>query len=260
VKPNENVSAHWRAMPARQKDFASLLRKHKSSLAMSPVYEQMARYLAEHSLYPVLDIGCGDGVFLRYLHEEFDIPLEALWGVELDPKRTIAARRQVYVGAVNQAVRREHEVERQDPPVAPLFDDLDALAGISQRILTHDLMGGAPWPGAIVRSGVKAVTMIGVAPTVNNKELLVLAEVIASLDPEFVLSADLYANIKENYGGRIGLGPFFDGLGYRQVDGKWVPERFSGRYLPYFILQRPYWRSAYFSALRTVRQAMPVTK
>jgi hypothetical protein len=235
-------------MPARQKDIGSLLTKHTRSLALSPVYEQMARYIAERSLYPVLDIGCGDGVFLRYLHEEFEVPLEALWGVELDPKRMLAARRQVYIGAVNQAVRREHAGQTPD------FDDLEVMAGISRRIVAYDVMGDAPWPGAVIGGGIKAATMIGVAPTLNDRELGGLAQCLAKLGPEFVLNSDLYVNIKENYGGRLGLEPFFARFCYRQVDAEWVPEPFSSRYLPYFILQRPYWRSSYFSALRLTRR------
>jgi hypothetical protein len=243
-KPNEEVSAHWRALPARQKDIGALLKKHRRSLALSPGYEQMARYIAERSLYPVLDIGCGDGVFLRYLHEEFGAPLDALWGVELDPKRMLAARRQVYIGAVNHAVRLEHAGKSPD------LDDLETLSGISRRIQVFDLMGGTPWPAAMIEGGIKAATMIGVAPTMNDRELFGLAECVAKLGPEYVLTSDVYVNIQENYGGRLGLAPFFDRFGYSQVDSEWVPEQFSGRYLPYFVLQRPYWRSLYFCALK----------
>jgi SAM-dependent methyltransferase len=252
-QPNENVSEHWRRLPATHRNIQLLLKKYSDSIAMSPGYEQMARYMAEHSLFPVLDIGCGDGVFLRYLHEVVGVPLDALWGIELDPKRTVAARRQLYIGAVNRVVDKE----RRGNGGRVEFDDASALKGISQRILTHDVMGSAPWPTSILEGGIKAAIMMGVAPTLNNKQLPALAESIAALGPEFVLNHDLYVNIKENYGGRLGLEPFFDPFGYRQVDGEWVPEPFSGRYLPYFILQRPYWRSSYFSALRRAPATFP---
>jgi hypothetical protein len=244
--PNEQVSAHWRNMPATRRDIPLLLYKYSSSMAMSPIYAEMARHIQEHGMAPVLDIGCGDGLLLRYLHEESSFPLEALWGVDLDPKRVAAARRQLYIGAVNPSIREE----RSGGPTEA-FDDAAAMAIIAHQLRCHDLSPGNPWPIEIRNAGIMVATMTGVAPTFNNEEFAAVAERIADLRPTYILNTDLYVNIKENYGGRRGLEPFFRPYGYRQIFGDWILERLGFRHLRFFVLQRPYWRAWYFSILKS---------
>lgn len=88
----------------------------------------------------VLDVGCGNGEWLRYLAEEVGVPLDNLMGMDLHESRVVATRAQLleaarsgahHMGAPDDIVRRN--VQRQnllelDRETCPGFENIDVLA------------------------------------------------------------------------------------------------------------------------------------
>lgn len=189
---NERVSDHWRSAPTVWKDADALEAKYRASATTGPrTYEVVASMLTGFPSAHVIDAGCGDGQWLRYLAER-GWPTDHLWGGELDPKRVDNARRQL----------------ARWPRVT---------------VFPIDLMDGTGWPQI---PGPRVVTMLGVSPTFNDIEYRrVVERLVAALRPDAVIDVSLQGHIFENYGGRH-VENFFRDWGYLPIIN-WIPDRLA---------------------------------
>ena len=245
---NERVSDYWQRRLTVEKGFNALERKYRTSVFGGlKTYQRIADVLAEHACSSVLDIGCGDGVFLRYVVERGDLPLESLWGCELDPKRVRNAHRQLYMADVERCLRPVRDPaavhERRE------LNDLELLARAQAQVVQFDLMGDDAWPKPIRADGIEAMTLIALTTSFNDTEMQRLAAKLVELAPRVIIDASLYENIQEGYGGRMGVERFFAPHGYRQTLFEWVPERLTGRSPTFFWRRRAYWPSVTLSVL-----------
>ncbi len=227
-------------MPTVEKDFPRLDIKYRSTISGGIGSDRRAAdvVMARRS-GSVLDVGCGDGVLLRYLFEQGRVPLACLWACDLDPKRVRNARRQLYAAWVARNEERERWTD----------DDLEVMQCIHEHIFCFDILSDAQWPDAVRKAGINVVTLLGVSPAFDDEQMGRVASRISSLHPKVIVDVSAHDDFRGNFGGRIGVEAFFGRFGYRQTLVQWLPERFTLGSLSKMIRGRSYWPAAVLSAV-----------
>jgi SAM-dependent methyltransferase/tetratricopeptide (TPR) repeat protein len=169
----------------------------------------------------ILDIGCGFGSWLRVLIEEGGVDPTAVFGVDLHQGRIDAA-----IGLLRDWARENGE-------------DTDAM-DFETRLFACDILNDGQALSERLALGIDAATLFFVTGCFEDEDLTRFLGAALATRPEWILHATVTDKIPA-YRGRDDDERFFEPLGYKLVDRRWIPDSITPRKLEAILLPQKYW-------------------
>ncbi|MDA1310191.1 MAG: class I SAM-dependent methyltransferase [Proteobacteria bacterium] len=170
----------------------------------------------------ILDLGCGTGVWLRFLAEFCAVPVECLGGVELHEARAACAR----AGLLDF--------------LGPGVDQQSVAEVVAANVVAGDLLNLDVEALKAKHAPIDLVTMLVVSGCFNDGELTALLRSIAALSPRHLMTTSVTKRW-DFWHGREDEDEYYARAGYRLTQRKWNPERLSDRQSWQAVAPLPYW-------------------
>lgn len=221
---SRDVQANWADDPAiagaGDEDVHTTYRRwRQTGTPVAPLVRDFVDTVGTTARY--LDVGCGIGLWLRFLVEEAGVSLAGLHGTDLHGNRTRAAIR---------LLARWASVNDQS---------LDP-AGLANRVFPCDVFKNANDLRALLPGGIDAVTLFFVTGCFEDEDLPAFLDGALATRPRHVLHATV-ADRWTLYRGRPDDERFFEPLGYRLVSRSWAGDPIGPETAERILLPAQYW-------------------
>ena len=170
----------------------------------------------------IVDLGCGTGVWLRFLAEFCAVPVECLGGVELHETRAACAR----AGLLDF--------------LGPSNDQQSVAEVVAANVVAGDLLNLDVELLKAKHAPIDLVTMLVVSGCFNDAELTSLLRSIAVLSPRHLMTTSVIKRW-EFWHGREDEDDYYTRAGYRLTQRKWNPERLPDQQSWQAVAPLPYW-------------------
>jgi SAM-dependent methyltransferase len=168
-----------------------------------------------------LDVGCGTGMWLRFLAEDLGISLDGLHGTDLHANRTDSTIRLLEDWATASGI-----------PCA--------AHGLEDRVFPCDVLNPASALTDRLGENIDAVTLFFVTGCFEDDTLERFLEGALANRPRYVFHATV-ADRWTLYRGRTNDEKYFEPLGYRLTDRKWAGDSIDSKSIEKILLPLKYW-------------------
>ena len=168
-----------------------------------------------------LDIGCGTGMWLRFLAEDLGIGLDGWHGTDLHANRTASAIRLLEDWATTSG--------------RP-----SAAHGLEDRVFPCDVLNQASALTDRLGGNIDAVTLFFVTGCFEDDALERFLKGALANRPRYVFHATV-ADRWTLYRGRTDDEKYFEPLGYRLTDRKWASDSIDSKSIEKILLPLKYW-------------------